>query len=247
MPAIKKPSKFPGITELPGPIRGLAEFLYPQEPELPTPPLGTIVGTGPVKVGYKTAAEKFRPIIKSLKGIIATPQRIVEPLERFAGERLTDVFPATSTQIAIPEFAKTALKFPQGMSTVTKRLPANTEGYVQNRLFHTATDPKKVGASSRILKSYQAPVTRGLEGLKSVAPVPGVSTAKKPIIGGRGQSGSQWRSQRSGGKANPDMVREIKAKAAAGADLEDLAEAYTQLRAESIKDILRGYSWSWVK
>ena len=247
MPALKKPAKFPGIEQLPGPIRGLTELLYPQEPELPTPPLGTMVGSGPVKVGYKAAAEKFRPVIKSLKDIIATPQRIAEPVERFANERLTDIFPSAPTQIEIPEFAEAALKFPQGMSTVSKRLPSNTERYVQNRLFHAATDPKKGGVSSPVLRSYEAPAVKGLKDLQSVAPVPRVSTARKPIIGGRGQSGSQWRSQRTGTKTNPDMVREIKAKAAAGLDLETLAKTYPQLRAESIKDILRGYSWNWVK
>lgn len=31
MPAFKPPAKFPGMDKLPGPLKGLAEFLYPQD------------------------------------------------------------------------------------------------------------------------------------------------------------------------------------------------------------------------
>lgn len=31
MPAFKPPAKFPGLDKLPGPLRGLAEFFYPQD------------------------------------------------------------------------------------------------------------------------------------------------------------------------------------------------------------------------
>ena len=244
MPAIKKPSKFPGIAELPGPIRGLAELLYPQEPELPTPPLGTMVGSGPAKIGFKAAAEKFRPILKGLNEIIATPQKTIDPIEHFAGERLTDVFPGSPVQIEIPKFARGALEFPAGISTLTKRPAAHTEGYVQKRLYHAATEPKKVGLSSRILRTYEAPKARGIDELKTVGPDPRANPNRKPLSN-PGMSGREWRGSK--GKLTEDAVRDIRAKASAGKLMDDLLVDYPNVHRNTIQDIIDRLSWRWVK
>lgn len=54
MAGFKVPGPFPGITSLPRPIRALAEFAFPQTPDIPTPVGGAVAA--PVKAGIRGSA-----------------------------------------------------------------------------------------------------------------------------------------------------------------------------------------------
>src|SRR3990167_8637231 len=62
MPAYKPPSKFPGMDLLPKPIKSLAEFVFPQEPDMPIP-VATAVG-GPTE---KTVEKTVRKVLSTVK------------------------------------------------------------------------------------------------------------------------------------------------------------------------------------
>ena len=106
MPAFKSPPSFAGLGSLPGPVRGLIESVFPQEPQLPMP-IG-MAGIVP-KPGGALFEVLRRAAEKSGLGFKTTPGE-AGLLDEFTAPLLNRAKQVPKTSVSYPHKADAAME-----------------------------------------------------------------------------------------------------------------------------------------
>lgn len=118
------------------------------------------------------------------------------------------------------------------------------------RGLNTVNLPRFKAQGDNITMIQAAPAVRSLEDFQAGgnSGVPQTNAPYKPLLGkmNNGVAKAIARSKVSG-VLNEDMVREIRNAGAAGRLLPDIAAQYPSVNKETIRGVLNGGSWGWVK
>lgn len=246
MPAIKKPSKFPGIESLPGPIRGLAEFMFPQEPDLPTP-----VGMAPaVAKPFGKARPAIAALLRTLRQRLPEP----DPATVLAGSKMGGVL-KKEVEIAAPK----GFTFGGGYD---RRLPAKRTPYINARLkeltkFRQANpawrkDPRFTPEDvvGDVTRQEVAPTVTSLDELGSLPRI--APETKTPILSAarRSPHNKPWTKTLKEGRKGikdltPDTIEQVQRAAGTGRNAQELSDIFG-INVNLVTKVLK-MPWRWSK
>lgn len=259
MPPIKPPKSFPGMDTLPSPLKGLTEFIFPAEPQLPAPPIMAVT-TGRAVEAVSPAVSKLLQLLKNepapknldaaVEAARATPHRAYGP-----------------TQLEVPK----GFELPQGVSPWIKRAPKIHEAHAAQRAFDARNRlaspmgtpspfrPRPATAyrgksTASLTAQPKAPSIQSVDDLLDitsnvgddvVTPIP-----SKPAISPAVKHVSMRKPGPTGtipkGKLPPDLVEQVQRTAGTGRkSLQDIEKMFPQLTNETLRYIIQKLPWTW--
>ena len=248
MPGLPKPKPFPGVSRLPGPIRGLVEAIFPPD-QVPLPEATVISGGQALGAPAKALIKLLREYRMGAQKALPNPEEIANIFanEKYMGRRIRQLPPVKTTIEGVEGPAKTGQLSPRNIA----RTKEQAESYSMLGKPRAAADPrmKNLATLPELRQIEMAPSMRGAERLEdaAVGGVRGGPVSRKPILQDGKARGGRYPESPKNSSLSDTQVRLLRKRLAAGEPVKALAKAYPDIRESVIQHIKRGETYRRVK